>query len=354
MITDLFLDRLEVPLSEPYRLSTVTIESFDIVLVRVRKDDGSLGFGEVTSLEGYSDENADQVWENLRTVGITLPGTSADQAVSHAASELDGYPFSATGLISAIETAGEYEWPTATTPIVAICSADDPPAVRRQSLTSQLNSGFDTVKIKVGFDPTADAEAVTQFVETAPDDISFRVDANQGYSLAEARKFLTLTPTDRIDHLEQPLPVGRLDDHATLTAETDLDIILDEEVTTADDLAAVDDVTAADGVKFKLMKCGGLNRAQQLLEDATERGFTVIFGNGVQSDIGCLLEAAVSKTIGLDTAGEFNGWRKQSESVLQSAPEFSDGCLCWDGSVPELNETAVERYRSDMSRFGVE
>lgn len=351
MIEQVDLDRLEVPLSEPYRLSTVTVTSFDVALVRVRMADGSLGLGEVTSLEGYSAESGDQAWENLRTVGKTLPGTAADVAVNRVDSKLTDFPFSATGLVSAIETATGDNWPTVAAPVVGICSADDPLASRRDVLATQLDQGFDTIKVKVGFEPEADAEALTRLVEAAPADVSFRVDANQGYSLAEARQFLAAAPRDRLDHLEQPLAVDHLAEHARLTAESPVDIILDEEVATAEDLAAVDRADAADGVKFKLMKCGGLDRARWLLTDATDRGFSVIFGNGVQSDIGCLLEATVWADTELETVGEFNGWRKQSTSVLQSPPEFRDGRLHWDGTTPSLNESTLDQYRTATACF---
>lgn len=351
MIEEARLDRLEIPLSEPYRLSSVTVRSFDVALVRVRLADGAVGIGEVTSLEGYSAEGGDQAWENLRTVGETVPGTSPEEAIDRVESALGEFPFSATAFVSAIETATGDDWPSVGAPVVGICSADDPPAARRDALETQLDQGFETIKVKVGFEPEADAEALSELVAAAPDYVSFRADANQGYSLAEARQFLSAAPTNGLDHLEQPLPVGQLANHARLTADSPVDIVLDEEVAAAEDLAAVDAADAADGVKFKLMKCGGLQRARRLLTDATDRGFSVIFGNGVQSDIGCLLEAAVWSQLKVKTAGEFNGWRKQTTSVLESPPEFSNGCLHWDGSRPTLDDPTLDQHRLASARF---
>jgi L-alanine-DL-glutamate epimerase-like enolase superfamily enzyme len=351
MIEEVRLDRLEVPLSEPYRLSSVTVRSFDVALVRVRLADRAVGIGEVTSLEGYSAEGGDQAWENLRTVAETVPGTPPEEAIDWVESALGEFPFSATAFVSAIETAAGDEWPSVGAPVVGICSADDPPAARRDSLESQLDRGFETVKVKIGFEPEADAEALSELVAAAPEEVSFRADANQGYSPAETRRFLSAAPTDRLDHLEQPLPVGQLAAHARLTADSPVDIVLDEEVATAEDLAAAAAADAADGVKLKLMKCGGLRRARRLLTDAADRGFSVIFGNGVQSDIGCLLEAAVWSQLEVETVGEFNGWRKQTMSVLESPPEFSDGCLHWDGSRPTLDGPALDQYRLASAHF---
>lgn len=351
MIRQVDLDRLQVPLQEPYRLSSVTVESFDISLVRVQTEDGSRGVGEITCLEGYSDESGDQAWKHAQTVGEKLPGVSIPSAISMVESELGAYPFSETGLVSALETAADYDWPTVTAPVVGILSADDPADERHRSLARQINEGLETIKVKVGFDPVSDAIALQRLLDDAPAHVTFRVDANQGYSLADAQTFLTHLSSSRIEHLEQPLPVGNLDSHASLTATSDIAIILDEEVATAEDLRRVDRADAADGVKFKLMKCGGPRNAVRLLEDATERGLSVIFGNGVQSEIGCLLEAAVWTNAGLTTAGEFNGWRKQSTAMLSTAIEFQDGSLHWDGSKPVFDQQRLSQYRTDSVRF---
>jgi L-alanine-DL-glutamate epimerase-like enolase superfamily enzyme len=346
------LDRLAVPLSSPYRLSTVTVEALDVVLVRVETDDGRRGAGEVTTLEGYSAETGDEAWANLTAVAPDLPGRSLDAACERVASALDDRPFSASGLVAALETAGGVRVEPTTAPIVGILSADDPPGERRDSLYRQLDAGFETVKVKVGFDPQADADAVRDAVADAPDHVSFRVDANQGYTRAEAERFLDHAPVDRLAYLEQPLPVGDLDAHATLRGYSDLDILLDEEVETPADVARVEDAGAADGVKFKFMKCGGVGRTVAAIEDALNRGFTVSFGNGVQSDVGCVLEALVWAATDLETAGEFNGWRKQAEGVLQGGLAFADGSLRWTGDALELDEAVLDRYRVDAVRYG--
>lgn len=352
MIEQVLLDRLCIPLSEPYRLSTVTVEAFDVSIVRVRMADGSIGLGEVTSLEEYSAEDGDKVWENLQVVSETLPETDSKCAIAEIESALSEFPFSATGLVSAIETATGDGWPTVAVPVVGIVSAADSPDTLNKALKTQLAAGIDTIKLKIGFNPYDDAEALNRLFDQTPTDVSFRVDANQGYSLAEARYFIDHVSHDRLAHIEQPLPTGNLANHAALVAESPVDIILDEEVTTMPDIVAVEQAAAADGVKFKLMKCGGINRARRLISTAIDRGFTVILGNGVQSDIGCLIEAAVWEETDLQTVGEFNGWRKQTASVLESTPKFHDGRLIWDGIVPTLDDQMLNQFRTASARFG--
>jgi o-succinylbenzoate synthase len=353
MIASIKLDRIAIPLTHPYQLSTVTVEEFDVIIVRIQLTDGRSGIGEVTSLEGYSAETGEQAWTNLRTVGRHMPGLTVDDAISHVESELSAYPFSATGLCVGLETAARFNWQPVTTPMVGILSAQDPPAERHRALVNQIRDGFRTIKVKVGFDPHADAAVLDALIKDAPKTVAFRVDANQGYSLADARIFLAEAPVDRIDHIEQPLPVGQLTEHATLVSESPIDIILDEDVATVEDLEAIEQTAAADGVKFKLMKCGSFRQARHLLQDATRRGFTVIFGNGVQSDIGCLIEATVFEQVDIETVGEFNGWRKQSTTLLEDGPSFADGCLRWNHDSPSLDTDTIDRFGIDSARFEI-
>jgi L-alanine-DL-glutamate epimerase-like enolase superfamily enzyme len=122
-------------------------------------------------------------------------------------------------------------------------------------------------------------------------------------------------------------------------------------VETPTDVTRVKDAGAADGVKFKLMKCGGVRRTVAAIEDALDRGFTVSFGNGVQSDVGCVLEALVWEATDLETAGEFNGWRKQSEGLLSGGLSFADGELRWRGTGIAFDDAALDRHRVATATF---
>jgi L-alanine-DL-glutamate epimerase-like enolase superfamily enzyme len=351
MLARVRLDRLTVPLAAPYRLSTVTVETFDVILVQVETEDGRHGVGEVTTLESYSAESGDEAWADLLSVAADLPGLSTTAARECVMARLSDHPFSVSGPITALETAGEVAVGPVTAPIVGILSARDPHEECRDALHHQLDAGFETIKVKVGFEPRSDADTLRDIVAAAPDHVTFRVDANQGYSVPEAETFLDHAPVDRIAYLEQPLPVGNLDAHAALRDYSSLPIHLDEEVKSSTDVAQVTAAGAADGVKFKLMKCGGVGATVAAIKDALDRNLMVSFGNGVQSDVGCVLEALVWAATDLAVAGEFNGWRKQTDDLLSAGLSFAEGCLHWTADSFEFDATTLDCHRVAAAVF---
>ncbi|MGH7684716.1 MAG: hypothetical protein ACREMT_10255 [Vulcanimicrobiaceae bacterium] len=84
------------------------------------------------------------------------------------------------------------------------------------------------------------------------------------------------------------------------------------------DKASVDRAAAIPGVafvKFKLMKAGGFASLCDLIGHARDLGLKIVLGNGVASDVGCLGEAVVARRLGLDLAGEMNGFLKTRQRL---------------------------------------
>jgi len=345
VIETITLTRLRIPLSEPYHLSHTTVRALDTVIVKVELDDNRIGFGEVTPLRGYSTETIDKIWPSLTAVAPEISGESIDTA-RRVAAELPGGRFAQSAIDVALETAERDSLPPVTAPLTGILSTENPVDRSLATLDRQLEAGFETIKVKIGFDSTRDAQRLERIAAATPSSVALRVDANQGYSLAEARRFLDAAPTDRLQHVEQPLSVGALDDHATLNRAYDVTIMLDEEITDRSDVVAASKAGAAGAVKFKLMKSGGWAATEACIQTARDRGLAVVLGNGVQSDLGCLHEATLWAETDLRLAGEFNGWRKQERSLL-TALSFDDGALSWAGDAPDPDEAALRLYRVD-------
>lgn len=346
--------RLSIPLTRPYTLSHKTIDAFDVILATIRFSDGSTGLGETTTLEGYSKESAEESWSRIQGAGRELVGRPRADIPRVLDQTLGDVPFTRTSLACAAETAHGEPFTDLAVPIVGIISTAEQTDVALSLLREQISLGYRTIKLKIGFEPMADAKAVAEIVSNAPPNIQFRVDANQAYDLGAARVFLSSVPLDRLQVVEQPLPVGLLEEHAKLSSEFPVDIMLDEEVHSRDDLYEIEAAEAASAVKFKLMKHGSIDRTSRLIDEAVDLGFDVVIGNGVQSDIGCLYEASIWSRQEISLAGEFNGWLKQRHRLLAAGPTFSSGRLKWGGGAIRLDKSLVERYSTDSIVKSVE
>lgn len=136
------------------------------------------------------------------------------------------------------------------------------------------------LKLKMGGGET-DVRAVETLRRHS--DKPFRVDANEAWDEAEAAEKIAWLAKQGCDLVEQPLPSGRLDAVARLKESSQLPLVADEDVT---DLMALDEVAEAyDAINVKLMKCGGIRDAVQLIHAARSRGLDVMLGCMVESSL---------------------------------------------------------------------
>ncbi|MBI4505922.1 MAG: hypothetical protein HY691_10335 [Chloroflexi bacterium] len=348
--------RLHLPLREPYHVAFATFESFDTILVRVQVD-GHVGWGECTACPGYSTETPDEAWVFVSAQARLLPGRVASDAIAALLAHVGHAPFAVTALATAVEAAqGALAAPAAAArvPLVGILSADALPDLER-GFWRQVEAGHTTMKLKVGFDVERDIVR-TRFVQDlagqAPG-VVLRVDANQGYRLDQALRFVRGVEPDRIQFFEQPFPIDDWESQVALAKESPLPLELDESICTVEDVERAARLGCARFVKVKLMKLGSAERLHTAIDRARELGFGVVLGNGVAGEIGCLHEALVAAAARLDLAGEMNGFLKLRAGVLRLPLRFEHGSLVVPaGALPEPDATTLERLSVARASWG--
>jgi len=189
-------------------------------------------------------------------------------------------------------------------------------------------AGHRVFKVKVGFNPLQqDIERLTAFQADLHDGERIRVDANQGLSDQQARILLKYCLPEKIELLEQPLPVGAWTECARIAQQSPIPIMLDESITDVKSLQKTAQTGAGKIVKLKLMKQGGIIQLQEMLVHARKLGLEVVLGNGVAGWIDNRHEGIFWLKYLQDTgrAGEMNGYVK-----IQQKPgevEFANGYL---------------------------
>ena len=120
------------------------------------------------------------------------------------------------------------------------------------------------------------------------------LDANQGLSNVQDALILIEQAggPERVTGMEQPFPVDRPDLSADLARRTPVTVYADESVQSLADLDGASGVFG--GVNVKLMKCGGLDRAVQMIHRAREHGMRVMLGCMSESSLGCGAMARLS------------------------------------------------------------
>lgn len=161
-------------------------------------------------------------------------------------------------------------------------------------------------KIKVGY--PGDVDRVAQIA--AQSGKRLRVDANGGWDFPTALTNVRKLAEAGVELIEQPLPPelrGRLGE---LRHNSPVPIFADEGCRTPADVLCYADLV--DGINVKLMKCGGIIPALNIVATARACGLKLM--------LGCMIECAVSITAAAHLAGMFDYLDLDSHLLLSADP----------------------------------
>jgi L-alanine-DL-glutamate epimerase-like enolase superfamily enzyme len=153
------------------------------------------------------------------------------------------------------------------------------PAAAQQRMLNWLQfTPVKAVKVKLGSPAGIEADqAMLQAVKAvAPADAKFSIDANGGWSLADAIAQSHWLADQGVTYIEQPLPAGQEADLPSLYRQSPLPIFVDESCFTAADIPGLCD--RVHGINIKLMKSGGLSEALRMVHTAQAHGLQIMFG----------------------------------------------------------------------------
>jgi L-alanine-DL-glutamate epimerase-like enolase superfamily enzyme len=353
MIEDVGLFRLEIPLTTPYKLALGSVRHFDTVLIRLRAR-GRTGLGEATILTGYTDETIGQSWALATELGARLPGLALADAKRVALEAFSRAPFTVSAFVSALEMAEGHRLlrvdETACVPILAVVNAMDHAGIEAE-IERFIAAGYGTLKIKVGFDADADRDRVRLIQRLNRGRARLRLDANQGFSVADGCRFAAALEPDSIELFEQPCAADDWDAAVAVMRVSAVPMMLDESIYGLADIERAAQLRAARFIKLKLMKMGGIDRLEQGLLRIRQLGMQPVLGNGVATEIGCWMEACIARST-IANAGEMNGFLKPSTRLLRQPLAEDRGAIALAaGFEPSLDDAAVGRVAVGTETF---
>ncbi|MGA0893521.1 MAG: mandelate racemase/muconate lactonizing enzyme family protein [Ilumatobacteraceae bacterium] len=282
-----------------YRMAGDRISyGMDAVVVRLAAADGTEGIGESGTVGVTFDaQNLPGHIAGITALAPAVIGADArrPQALHRRmCAAMTGHPYCKSPIDIA---AGELAARLAGGPLWSRRGADGPeptPLYRpvqgatpddvRSKTVERTSQGYTRLQVKVGDDPIVDAARVLAVRETAGPDTVIFADANCGFSLSNARRFVReLGPDGARVHLEQPC--ATIVDCAHLRQSWGGPMVLDESITSLAALLEGHRLGVADGITIKLTRVGGITPAVVIRDAAVELGIGVT----VEDASGCNL-----------------------------------------------------------------
>ena len=208
------------------------------------------------------------------------------------------------------------------------CSIADPDFDRDVALLDRLREdGVRIIKLKTGFQGHGFDLLRLERLRTEYSEFDIRVDYNQGLhhhnALACVRDVAAFRPT----FIEQPVKAHLRDLMADIQSRIDVPLLADESVFGPEDMPRAMADRIADGVSIKIMKSGGLIRAQTVARMAASVGMSAYGGDMFEAGLAHLagthmIAATPEITLGCEF---YQAQYFLVEDILQSPFEIRDG-----------------------------
>ena len=331
----------KMKLSKPYTIAYNTFSDVTLAFLEIELANGIIGYGSGSPAEDVVGETTEQTFANLQSDFVAnLKGRDIRQfrqiifeAVQHfphlpgTQAAIDIALHDAFGKFTGISIADMYGQKIAALPTsitIGIKNVTD----TLDEAEGYYKMGFKILKVKTGIGVEEDIERVVRLGERYKNKLSIRVDANQGYSLADLNTFIRGTKNAGIELIEQPLPVGQ--EEVLKGLDSSVRKILAGDESLKDPAAALQ---FAAGVQpfgiynIKLMKCGGILGALDIATIAHYGNIDLFWGCNDESiiSITAALHAAYTcvNTHYLDLDGSFD----LAEDLVTGGFTLEDGYM---------------------------
>ena len=351
------------------RVSHISMAFNDAVLVTITTDEGIVGVGESSPLTKYTKSTPGSVYsvikENLAPSLMGLDPTEVELCLKIMKETLVKDTF--LEAIAAVEVAlmdisakslnvpvyrligGKY---SEKVPQIGWIGLDKPDAMAMDA-QKVINQGFKTLKIKLAGNED-DVERVKRIKEVSGS-LDVRADANESYLKPSLLKKL-----DRLELslIEQPGPRDDLQFFSDAAKFMDTPLMLDESAATPTDILRIIELRAADIVKLKLMRQGGLLMSKKCAHLLEAADIPCVVGHGFNLLTGALSELHLAASLpNLLGACEIGGpFDKMTDDVVDGDLMIDNGDMAVGNSKGlgvSINHHKLEQHTTDSCEIKI-
>lgn len=279
----------------PFTIATGTMHFAQNILIKIFTDEGITGLGECSAFPMIVGENQNScytlakdfalLWKYKDPLDIECRMQELHQHIT------GNYTIKSAFDMALYDIAAQYQQ----VPLYAFLGG------KNKTIESDLTIGIDTpeamaetafkfaqkgvrcIKVKLGKTKMDDIERINQIRNAIGNAITLRIDANQGWSPADASSILHALAPYHIEFCEQPMAKYNDDFLPALCAGSPIPIMADESVFTQHDAERIIRTKSCHSINIKFSKSGGILEAKAIHQTAAAHSIPCMMGGMLES-----------------------------------------------------------------------
>ena len=280
----------QIKLKKPFITALREVHFAEFIRVKIVCENGVFAYGEAPATKAITGETLESISKSITQFSDLLIGCTLQEALEVLHQQKCGSSAKAAVDMAIVmlfakakkQTLKEYFKISDTTPIetdITISLGSTPQMLC--DAKEALESGMSLLKIKFGSD-IKHAIETTKSLEKELSGAKLLIDANQAWSKEETLHYLEEVKECKLELLEQPVIASDIVALKAITESSAIAILADEAVFTLKDAKDIIENYAADMINIKLMKCGGVSKAIEILEYAREKKILCMLGSMIE------------------------------------------------------------------------
>jgi len=296
-ISEARIEKHTLRYENPILTSHGEITERPVILLSLKDEQGSWGFGESSPLAGFTKENIFDVeeilseWNKTKNDHLLEESPTAKAAVDCAFLDLEAKKTNLP-LHEFMNSESPKEFP------VSKLILGETPQEIASNAEKATDAGYTTLKIKVGVsEAKVDFERLKAVRETVGQKIDIRIDANGGWETNQAIDILGELSPFSIEFVEEP--TKGLENLTTVRENVTQKIAIDESLQEVENIDLIVENRIADIVVIKPSAIGGIKFASQLIRQAKNLGLKVVITSLLDGAVGVAAAAHLTSALNL-------------------------------------------------------
>ncbi len=266
----------KIPLKTPFVTALRKVENVEFIRLKLECENGSISFGEAPATKAVTGEDLESIESDINTNKSKFSGLDIYESLdllhtldmgSSAKASLD---MALYNLINPMKNKTDKK-----TAITISLGDVDKMLLDANIATANQNN---ILKLKFG-DDIDHAIEVTKKIKSQNKDAKILVDANQAWSYEDTIRYIDAIKDIDIELIEQPVKKDELKELKKISEYSHVSIVADESCFNIDEVRDIVENNIADIINIKLMKCGGVTKAIEILEYCRSNKVPVMMGS---------------------------------------------------------------------------